>query len=73
MLSGSRYDELTTDEQPWLEGLFEGAQQAIRLAVARLNTYIATKVSAISTYQHVSLSALGCVLFYQCTTWILQP
>lgn len=40
-----RYDELSTEDAEWLEGLFEGAQQAIKLAAARLNAYIAAKVS----------------------------
>ena len=43
-----RYDETssTAGQAPWLEGLFDGAQQSIQMAAKRLNAYIAAKVTA---------------------------
>lgn len=44
-----RYDETssTAGQAPWLEGLFDGAQQSIQMAAKRLNAYIAAKVRAL--------------------------
>ncbi len=61
-----RYDDsfkpAEDDGMPWLEGLFEGAQDALQRAEDRVSVYMAAKVLIDSNYQQPNFALAFSVL-----------
>ena len=65
-----RYDDsfkpAEDDGTPWLEGLFEGAQDALQRAEDRVSAYMAAKVPAQPDHFQPGFFALALSMLYTC-------